>query len=132
MDASSVLHVVQSDWVRGAAEVVTLCSVLHSLLPPWDWKPDFIETGLQDFPSSQKAFYSIFHNRYYKLLIYVVGYVALNMRSTTWRSISIQNPRGLNTPGAPSTSLPSSDTKVADVTNSGTPGNPVGPGSPVQ
>ena len=48
-----------------------MCSVLHTVLPPWE--------GLQDFPTVQK---------YYKLLVYFIGYAALNGRSTVYRSLS--------------------------------------------
>jgi hypothetical protein len=60
---------------------IVACSVLHSLLPPWDF--------LDQFPQAQK---------YYKLLIYVVGYVALNGRSTVYRSISANKTNGTSTP----------------------------------
>lgn len=53
---------------------VTVCSVLHTFLPPWDW--------LNDFPRAQK---------YYKAFIYFIGYVAINGRSTTYQSISMKN-----------------------------------------
>jgi hypothetical protein len=43
-------------------------------MPPWDF--------LSDFPRAQK---------YYKVVIYVIGYVAGNARSTVYRSISVQN-----------------------------------------
>jgi predicted membrane channel-forming protein YqfA (hemolysin III family) len=52
-------------------EVVTICSVLHAVLPPWE--------ALNDFPTAQK---------YYKLFVYLVGYIALNWRSTLWQSLS--------------------------------------------
>lgn len=58
---------------------IVACSVLHSVLPPWDF--------LNDFPNAQKI---------YKVLIYVIGYVALNGRSTVYRSISTTN--GSNKP----------------------------------
>ena len=51
--------------------IIVVCSVAHNLLPPFDW--------LDGFPTAQK---------YYKLLIYIVGYVALNARSTVWRQLS--------------------------------------------
>lgn len=59
--------------------VVAICSLLHTLLPPWDF--------LNDFPRAQK---------YYKLLIYIIGYLALNGRSTVYGSISVSNPAGPN------------------------------------
>jgi hypothetical protein len=71
------------DYISGS---VLVCSVLHTLLPPWDF--------LNDFPKAQK---------YYKLFVYVVGYIAINARSTAWRSISVTNPQGpnANTPAPP-------------------------------
>lgn len=81
------------DWYKLthiAAEAVAVCSVLHTVLPPWDWDPDFVKDGLADFPAIQAVFRMAFHNRYYKLLIYMVGYIALNGRSTLWKgAISI-------------------------------------------
>jgi len=65
--------------VDHGTQIIALCSVLHTILPPWDM--------LDDFPTAQK---------YYKLFIYVVGYVALNGRSTAWKSISVNNPNGPN------------------------------------
>jgi hypothetical protein len=55
-------------------ESVFLCSVLHTFMPPWDF--------LSDFPRAQK---------YYKVAVYVVGYVALNGRSTIYQSLSMKN-----------------------------------------
>ena len=54
-----------------AAAVIVICSILHTFLPPWDF--------LNDFPRAQK---------YYKLVVYVIGYVAGNARSTVYKSIS--------------------------------------------
>jgi hypothetical protein len=57
-------------------------SIAHSfLLPPWD------APAIAQFPRFQ---------RFYRLLVYVVGYVAVNMRSTVFQSISINNPNGVN------------------------------------
>lgn len=56
------------------ARVVLVCSLLHSFMPPWE--------SLQDFPKAQK---------YYKLGLYVIGYIAINGRSTIYPSISTQN-----------------------------------------
>jgi hypothetical protein len=53
------------------SSTVTVCSFLHTTLPPWDF--------LSDFPWAQ---------RYYKLFIFIVGYIALNARSTVYQSIS--------------------------------------------
>lgn len=57
-----------------ATETVAVCSVLHTVLPPWE--------AFNDFPAVQK---------YYKLLIYVIGYMALNGRSTVYQGISTKN-----------------------------------------
>ncbi len=56
-----------------AVHLIATCSILHSLLPPWDF--------LDPWPRAQK---------YYKAVIYVIGYMALNGRSTVYRSISTQ------------------------------------------
>lgn len=64
-----------------AFDVVVACSVLHTFLPPWDAE------ALKPFPTLQK---------YYRLLIYVVGYVGINARSTVYPIISINNPNGVN------------------------------------
>lgn len=68
-------------WALIGLEVSFACSILHSTLPPWD-----IEQ-LKPFPRLQSA---------YRLFIYVIGYVAINARSTVYKSISIQNPNGHN------------------------------------
>ena len=59
------------DLIKLGTEIVTGASILHTLLPPWD--------AFDDFPTAQK---------YYKLFIYIVGYAALNGRSTLYQSIS--------------------------------------------
>jgi hypothetical protein len=59
--------------------IVTVCSILHTMLPPWDF--------LNEFPASQ---------RYYRLLVYIIGFVALNARSTVYQKISVNNPQGPN------------------------------------
>jgi hypothetical protein len=64
------------DYISGS---VLVCSVLHTLLPPWDC--------LSDFPRAQK---------YYKLFVYIVGYIGINGRSTVYSLISVNNPRGPN------------------------------------
>jgi hypothetical protein len=76
--------------------IVTVCSAVHSVLPPWDWDPDFVKVGLAEFPTAQKMFYGTFNNRWYRVLVYAIGFVALNARSTFWKSISIQNPKSVN------------------------------------
>jgi hypothetical protein len=61
--------------------VVVGCSVAHTFLPPWD------ADAIKAFPRFQKV---------YRLVIYFLGYVAINFRSTVYKSISIYNPNGLN------------------------------------
>lgn len=58
------------------------CSTLHTFLPPWDWDAPF----LSDFPRAQKLVTGFVRNRWYKLFIYIVGYGAVNFRSTIWKS----------------------------------------------
>lgn len=71
-------------------EVVAVCSVLHTFLPPYDWNPYFVNTGLAEFPSAQKLFHAIFNNRWYRFIVYIIGFTALNARSTIWKgAISI-------------------------------------------
>lgn len=62
------------DWFKLGTTVVTACSVAHAMLPPWE--------VFNDFPRTQKV---------YKLVVYLVGYVALNWRSTLWKSLSTQD-----------------------------------------
>lgn len=62
-------------------EIVGGASLLHSLLPPWDAEP------FQPFPTFVK---------YYKVFIYVLGYIAINLRSTVYKSISTQTTGGIN------------------------------------
>lgn len=64
-----------------AFDVIVGCSALHTFLPPWDAPP------FQPFPRFQK---------YYRVLIYIVGYIGINARSTVYPSISVNNPNGLN------------------------------------
>ena len=59
--------------------VVFIASILHNALPPWEF--------LNDFPRIQKV---------YKVLVYIVGFVAVNGRSTIYQSISIQKTGGVN------------------------------------
>lgn len=81
---------MQIDVVKTITEVVASASLLHTLLPPWE--------AFDDFPGVQK---------YYKVLIYFVGYVALNGRSSVpWnKAISINNPNGVNTTGVSKTTV---------------------------
>lgn len=62
---------MQVDLLKVITETVAGASVLHTVLPPWE--------AFNDFPSAQK---------YYKLLVYIVGYVALNGRSRVYPSLS--------------------------------------------
>lgn len=57
-----------------ATNVITICSVLHTILPPWDF--------LNDYPRVQAA---------YKLFVYLVGYIAVNARSALYQSLSTSN-----------------------------------------
>jgi hypothetical protein len=61
------------------AKVVVAASIAHSCLPAWEF--------LSDFPRAQK---------FYKAFIYLVGFVALNGRSTVHQSISISTAGGVN------------------------------------
>jgi len=77
------------DTIKLVTEIVAGASVLHTVLPPWE--------AFNDFPTGQK---------YYKLLVFVIGYVALNGRSTLYSGIST-----------------ASGTKVSDVVAKTTNGN---------
>lgn len=68
-------------WLDTVTRVVFVASILHSVLPPWDAEP------LKPFPTFQK---------YYRLLIYVIGYIAISARSTVYPSISTQKVGGVN------------------------------------
>lgn len=59
----------------------SVASILHSALPPWD------ADAFKPFPRLQSC---------YRLFIYFLGYVAINLRSTVYPSISIHNPNGVN------------------------------------
>lgn len=61
-------------WLDYGTEAIAICSILHTVLPPWE--------ALSDFPTAQK---------YYKLAVYFIGYAALNGRSTVYRSISTKD-----------------------------------------
>ena len=61
--------------------VVVICSLVHTFAPPWD------ADALKPFPTVQN---------YYRLFIYITGYVAINARSTIYKSISVQNPDSPN------------------------------------
>ncbi len=76
--------ITQHQLIDWGTEAVVVCSLLHSFLPPWDF--------LKDFPTAQK---------YYKLTVYIIGYVALNGRSTVYRSLSV-NGNGSNGNGSSS------------------------------
>jgi hypothetical protein len=69
------------EWVDIGLRIVFVCSLIHTFAPPWD-----IE-ALQPFPRLKNA---------YRLFIYIVGYIALNARSTVYKSISVNNPDGPN------------------------------------
>lgn len=65
---------MQADLVKLGTEVIAGASLLHTVLPPWE--------ALNDFPTLQK---------YYKLFVFFVGYVALNGRSTIYPALSTAN-----------------------------------------
>jgi hypothetical protein len=71
------------NWIDLVTRAVLVASILHTFLPPWDADP------FRAFPTFTK---------YYKVVIYVIGYVAINARSTVYKSISINNPNGTNAP----------------------------------
>jgi len=56
--------------------VVTISSHAHSLLPPWDAEP------FAPFPTFQK---------YYRVFIYILGYVGASYRSTVYPSLSTKD-----------------------------------------
>ena len=62
------------DIVKLGTEIIAGSSLLHTVLPPWE--------AFADFPTLQK---------YYKLLVYIIGYVALNGRSTIYPSVSTKD-----------------------------------------
>jgi hypothetical protein len=77
--------ITSHQWQDIIARSIVTASALHNILPPWDWDAAF----LSDFPGVRKAVLRIVHNRWYKMSVYAVGYVALNARSTLWQSISM-------------------------------------------
>lgn len=79
-----------------ATSTISVCSFLHTFLPPWDWRPNFVTQGLSEFPKAQKIFFATFNNRWYRVLIYLIGYIAINGRSSVWKFISVNNPEGPN------------------------------------
>jgi len=68
---------MQSDLMKMTTEVVAASSLAHTLLPPWE--------AFADFPRVQK---------YYKLFVYIVGYAALNGRSTVYPTLSTKDGTG--------------------------------------
>lgn len=67
------------EFINIATRVVFIASVAHCALPPWDF--------LADFPRTQKV---------YKVFIYLVGFIAVNGRSTLYTSISTHTSGGVN------------------------------------
>jgi len=71
-----------------ALGTLAVCATLHSILPPWDWDPPM--KAFEDFPKVQHFFRRLiavlFHNRYYKLAIYIVGFAGAHARSTLWKN----------------------------------------------
>jgi len=72
------------NWIDILTRTVFIASILHSALPPWDF--------LNDFPKAQKV---------YKAAIYLIGYIAINARSTVYKSISTETLGGVNGDPAP-------------------------------
>ena len=62
------------DLVDDATRIIAICSVLHTLLPPWE--------VLNEFPTAQK---------YYKVVVYTIGYASLAGRSTVYKSLSTKD-----------------------------------------
>ena len=71
IDWSSITVATIWTWI---SSTVTVCSILHTALPPWDF--------LNDFPTAQK---------FYKAFVYLVGYIATNWRSTLYPQLSTSN-----------------------------------------
>ncbi len=71
-----------------ALGTMATCATLHSILPPWDWNPAI--EWLKDFPKVRsfllRSIAFLFHNRYYKLTIYIIGFAGAHARSTLWKS----------------------------------------------
>lgn len=65
--------------------VLGVCSVVHSLLPPWDWDAAFFN----DFPVIKSGILRMIQNRWYKVFVKTVGVLALNGRSLVWPSIQM-------------------------------------------
>ena len=61
-------------WLDYITRTIVTCSILHTTLPPWEF--------LDDFPQVQKV---------YKAFIYLVGYVAINGRSSVYKSLSTKD-----------------------------------------
>ena len=62
------------DIIKLGTSIVTGASILHTILPPWE--------AFNDYPAIQKP---------YKVVIYIIGYAALNGRSTVYPSLSTQS-----------------------------------------
>lgn len=75
------MHVGAHEWTDIGLRMVAGAAVLHTFLPPWDAEV------FQPFPTFQK---------YYKVFIYLTGYVALHARSTVYKSISTSAIGGVN------------------------------------
>jgi len=68
--ASLTMH----DWIDIGTRAVAVCSVLYSILPPFEL--------FGDYPSLQKA---------YKLFLGIIGSLAVNGRSKLYPSLSTNN-----------------------------------------
>jgi hypothetical protein len=67
----ALIALTMAGFWAAASSTVTICSFLHTVMPPWE--------TFNDFPRAQKV---------YKVIVYTVGYVALNGRSTLYQSLS--------------------------------------------
>lgn len=72
---------MEHHWLDIITRTVFIASIAHTILPPWD------ADVFQPFPTFVK---------FYKVLVYLVGYVAINARSTVYPSISTQKTGGVN------------------------------------
>jgi hypothetical protein len=62
------------DLIKMGTEIVTGASILHTILPPWE--------AFNDYPGIQKP---------YKVIVFIIGYAALNGRSTVYPGLSTKS-----------------------------------------
>ena len=73
------MHLHHINWLNVIPDIVVACSLLHTILPPWEF--------FDGFPTTQK---------YYKLIIYIISYIGLNGRSTVYPTISTNSGSALS------------------------------------